>query len=114
ITFLGTLVESRRGVPLPAPLEALLMVLLFEFFREAGLRLPIAIGSTLSVVGGLIIGDAAIRAGLASPIMIVVIASASVATFTLVSLSLHGIVSVLRILVIIAASFFGLFGFFVA
>src|SRR5690625_3524231 len=114
ITFLGTLVESRRGVPLQAPLEALLMILLFEFFREAGLRLPVAIGSTLSVVGGLIIGDAAIRAGLASPIMIVIVAASSVATFTLVSLSLHGIVSILRILVIIASSFFGLFGFFVA
>src|SRR5690625_2796314 len=114
IAFLGTLVESRRGVPLPSPLEALLMILLFEFFREAGLRLPVAIGSTLSVVGGLIIGDAAIRAGLASPIMIVIVAASSVATFTLVSLSLHGIVSILRILVIIASSFFGLFGFFVA
>src|SRR5690625_4332753 len=114
ITFLGTLVESRRGVPLQAPLEALLMILLFEFFREAGLRLPVAIGSTLSVVGGLIIGDAAIRAGLASPIMIVVISASSVATFTLVSMSLHGIVSILRICVIVSASFFGLFGFFVS
>lgn len=114
IAFLGTLVESRRGVPLPAPLEAMLAILLFEFFREAGLRLPAAIGSTLSVVGGLIIGDAAIRAGLTSPIMIVIVATSSVATFTLVSMSLHGIVSILRILVIIASSFFGLFGFFVA
>lgn len=114
IAFLGTLVESRRGVPLPAPLEALLMILLFEFFREAGLRLPAAIGSTLSVVGGIIIGDAAIRAGLASPIMIVVVATSSVATFTLVSMSLHGIVSMLRILVVIMSSFFGLFGFFTA
>jgi len=113
IAFLGTLVESRRGVPLPAPLEALLMILLFEFFREAGLRLPAAIGSTLSVVGGLIIGDAAIRAGLASPIMIVVVAASSVATFTLVSMSLHGIVSILRMFVLIVSSFFGLFGFFV-
>lgn len=114
IAFLGTIIESRRGVPLPAPLETLLMLLLFEFFREAGLRLPLAIGSTLSVVGGLIIGDAAIRAGLASPIMIVVIATSSVATYTLVSMSLHGIVSVLRIIVIIFSSFFGLFGFFVS
>src|SRR5690625_6810359 len=75
VAFLGTVIESRRSVPLPAPIETLLMVLLFEFFKEAGLRMPMAIGPTLSVVGGIIIGDAAIRAGLASPILIVVIAS---------------------------------------
>lgn len=114
IAFLGTIIESRQGVPLPASLEAILMVFLFEFFREAGLRLPLAIGSTLSVVGGLIIGEAAIRAGLASPMMIVVMATSSVATYTLVSMSLHGVVSILRLFVIIFASFFGLFGFFVS
>lgn len=114
IVFLGTIIEARKGVPLPAPVEALFMLLLFEFFREAGLRLPIAIGSTLSVVGGLIIGDAAIRAGLASPLMIVLIATSFVATYTLVSMSLHGIVSILRIFVMILSSFFGLFGFFIS
>src|SRR5699024_4701112 len=112
IAFLGNIIESRKGVPLPAPIEALFMLLLFEFFREAGLRLPLAIGSTLSVVGGLIIGDAAIRAGIASPLMIVLIATSSVATYTLVSLSLHGIVSILRFFVIICSSMLGLFGFF--
>lgn len=114
IVFLGTIIESRKGVPLPAAVEAMFMLLLFEFFKEAGLRLPLAIGSTLSVVGGLIIGDAAIRAGLASPLMIVLIATSSVATYTLVSLSIHGVVSILRIFVIIISSFFGLYGFFVA
>lgn len=114
IAFLGTIIESRKGVPLPAAIEAIFMLFLFEFFKEAGLRLPLAIGSTLSVVGGLIIGDAAIRAGLASPLMIVLIATSSVATYTLVSLSIHGIVSILRFFVIIISSFFGLYGFFVA
>lgn len=114
VAFLGTVIESRKSVPLPAPLETLLMVLLFEFFREAGLRMPMAIGSTLSVVGGLIIGDAAIRAGLTSSIMIVVIASSSVATYTLVSMSLHGIVSILRIFVILLSSLVGLYGFLIA
>lgn len=114
IAFLGTIIESRKGVPLPAAIEAIFMLFLFEFFKEAGLRLPLAIGSTLSVVGGLIIGDAAIRAGLASPLMIVLIATSAVATYTLVSLSIHGIVSILRFFVIIISSFFGLYGFFVA
>lgn len=114
IIFLGTIIESSKGVPFPAPLEALIMLLLFEIFREAGLRLPLAIGQTLSVVGGLIIGEAAIRAGLASPLTIVIIAISAVATYTLVNLSLHGIVSILRFLVVILASFFGFFGFFVS
>lgn len=114
IAFLGTIIESRKGVPLPAAIEAIFMLFLFEFFKEAGLRLPLAIGSTLSVVGGLIIGDAAIRAGLASPLMIVLIATSAVTTYTLVSLSLHGIVSILRFFVIIVSSFFGLYGFFIA
>jgi len=114
VAFLGTVIESRRSVPLSAPIETLLMVFLFEFFKEAGLRMPMAIGTTLSVVGGIIIGDAAIRAGLASPILIVVIASSSVATYTLVSMSLHGIVSILRIFVIVLSSIVGLYGFLVA
>ena len=114
VAFLGTVIESRRSVPLSAPIETLLMVFLFEFFKEAGLRMPMAIGSTLSVVGGIIIGDAAIRAGLASPILIVVIASSSVTTYTLVSMSLHGIVSILRIFVIVLSSIVGLYGFLVA
>jgi len=114
IAFLGTVIESRKSVPLSAPLETLIMVIMFEFFREAGLRMPMAIGSTLSVVGGIIIGDAAIRAGLTSPIMIVVIATSSVATYTLVSLSLHGIVSMLRIFTILLSSLVGLYGFLIA
>lgn len=114
VAFLGTVIESRRSVPLPGPLETLLMVLLFEFFREASLRMPMAIGSTLSVVGGLIIGDAAIRAGLTSPILIVTIATSSVATYTLVSMSLHGIVSILRIFVILLSSLVGLYGFLIS
>lgn len=114
IIFLGTIIESSKGVPFPAPLEALIMLLLFEIFREAGMRLPLAIGQTLSVVGGLIIGEAAIRAGLASPLTIVMIAISAVATYTLVNLSLHGIVSILRFCVVILVSFFGFFGFFVS
>ena len=114
LVFLATVVESEKGVPLPTTVEALLMLSLFEIFREAGLRLPTAIGQTLSVVGGLIIGEAAIRAGLSSPLMIVIIATSSVATYTLVSLSLHGVISLLRFFVVLLVSFFGFFGFFVA
>ncbi|WP_203362099.1 spore germination protein [Bacillus sp. REN10] len=113
-TLLATVIESRRGVPLPTAAEAFLMLILFEVFREAGMRLPLAIGQTLSVIGGLIIGDAAIRAGLTSPAMLVVIAASTIATFTLVNQSLVGTVSLIRFGVIIVVAFFGLFGFFVS
>lgn len=109
-TLLATLVNSRQGVPLPAPLEALVMLILFEIFREAGMRLPSSFGQTLSVVGGLIIGQAAITAGIAGPGTIVVIAISVLATFTLVNQSLISIVSVIRIVVLLISGFLGLFG----
>ncbi|MEI0736276.1 spore germination protein [Paenibacillus sp. JTLBN-2024] len=102
--------NSRQGVPLPAPLEAMVMLLLFEIFREAGMRLPSAFGQTLSVVGGLIIGQAAISAGIAGPGTIVVIAISVLATFTLVNQSLVNIVSLFRILVLLISGLLGLFG----
>jgi len=109
-TLLATLVNSRQGVPLPAPLEAIVMLILFEIFREAGMRLPTAYGQTLSVVGGLIIGQAAISAGIAGPGTIVVIAISVLATFTLVNQSLVSVVSLLRIIVLLISGFLGLFG----
>ncbi|MFJ7724743.1 spore germination protein [Neobacillus sp. NPDC097160] len=114
LTLLATIVESRRGVPLPTSLEALLMLVIFELFREAGLRLPTAVGQTLSVIGGLIIGDAAIRAGLTNPAMLVVISGSTIATFTLVNQWLIGTVSIIRFFVIFCVSIFGFFGFFIS
>lgn len=114
LTLLATVVETRRGVPFPATLEAFGMLLLFDLFREAGVRLPMAIGQILSVVGGLIIGDAAIRSGLTSPSMLVIIALSTVATFTLIDQSLIGTISVIRFISIIMASVLGFFGVLVS
>ncbi|KOP78482.1 spore gernimation protein [Lysinibacillus sp. FJAT-14745] len=112
--LLATVVQAKSGLPLPSSLEMLIMLLMFELFREAGLRLPSVIGGTISVVGGLIIGDAAIRAGVTSPEMIVVIAISTIASFTLVNQSLVTTISILRISFIFASAFLGLFGFFVS
>ncbi|WP_342577165.1 spore germination protein [Psychrobacillus sp. FSL K6-2843] len=112
--LLATVVQNNTGLPLPSALEMLIMLIMFELFREAGLRLPSVIGGTISVVGGIIVGDAAIRAGLTSPAMIVVIAISTIATFTLVNQSLVTAVSVVRIIMILITSFLGLFGFFVS
>ena len=111
--LLATVVQANTGLPFPSALEMIVMILMFELFREAGARLPTVVGGTFSVVGGLIIGDAAIRAGVTSPAMIVVIAISTIATFTLVNQSLLAAVSILRIIFVLVTSFFGLFGFFI-
>lgn len=112
--LLATVVVGNTGLPLPSALETILMVLMFELFREAGLRLPSAVGGTISVVGGLIIGDAAIRAGITSAAMVVVIATSTIASFTLVNQSLVNSVSIMRLFFIVLSAFLGLFGFFMA
>lgn len=113
-TLLASISVSRQGIPLPAPLEMFLVLFLFELFREAGARLPIAIGQTLSVIGGLIIGQAAISAGFTAPAILVVSAASIVATFTLVHQSITATVSLLRFILLFVTSVFGLFGFFVS
>jgi hypothetical protein len=83
---------------------------LFEFFNEAGIRLPRAIGQTVSVLGGLIVGDAAIRAGLTSPTMLVVGAITYISSFTLVNQSLKNGLTTLRFIVLLLSTILGLFG----
>jgi spore germination protein KA len=112
--LLANVVSSRQGLPFPSALEAFLMLFLFELFREAGLRMPSPIGSTLSVFGALIIGDAAIRAGLTSPSQVVVMSTSLIATFTIPNQSLAGSVSLLRIITLLLSAFIGLYGFFIA
>lgn len=110
--MLATVVQSNVGLPLPSALEMFVMLGMFELLREAGLRLPTVLGSTIGVVGGLIIGDAAIRAGITSPAMIVIIATSIVASFTLLNQSLVTSISITRIFIIVLTAFFGFFGFF--
>lgn len=112
--LLATVVQANTGLPLPTALEMLLMLGMFELFREAGLRLPLVLGGTIGVVGGLIIGDAVIQAGMTSPAMVVIMATSTIASFTLVNQSVVTAVSVLRIFVITLTAFLGLFGFFVS
>lgn len=111
--LLATVVVSREGLPLPIGLEAIFILGLFELLREAGVRMPTFLGQTVSIVGGIIIGDAAIRAGLASPTMIVVIALTAVASYTLVNQSLVGTVSILRVYTLLLSIFLGVYGLFV-
>ncbi|MEK5645414.1 spore germination protein [Paenibacillus cellulositrophicus] len=109
--LLATISMSRIGLPIPGPIEAILMIGMFELFREAGERLPKAVGQTVAVVGGIVVGDAAIRAGLASTTLLVVSAVTAVSSFTLVNQSLVGSVSIVRLFVLMCSSVLGMYGF---
>lgn len=108
--LVATISVSRFGLPLSAPIEMFIILFLFELFNEAGVRLPRAIGQTVAVLGGLIVGDAAIRAGLTSPTMLVVAAITYISSFTLVNQSLSSAIMILRFAVILLSTFLGLFG----
>lgn len=105
-----TIAAARAGVPFPAIVEALIMEIAFELLREAGARLPRAIGTTVSIVGGLVIGDAAVRAGLASPTMIIVVALTAIASFTIPQYNVASGLRLIRFPMMILAAIFGMFG----
>ncbi|NLI91423.1 MAG: spore germination protein [Peptococcaceae bacterium] len=79
--LLISIAGAREGVPLPALAEALLMGIMFELLKESGTRLPRAIGSAISIVGALVIGEAAVDAGLVSAPLVIVTATTAVASF---------------------------------
>ena len=108
--LLITIAASRERVPLPAALEIFLFEVAFEAFREAGVRLPRAVGQTVSIVGGIIIGQAAVQAGLISAPVIVVIALTGLASFATPHVGLAGSMRILRFFLILMASAFGLYG----
>ncbi|WP_028559750.1 spore germination protein [Paenibacillus pinihumi] len=108
--LMATVASGRIGLPFSGQIELFILLLLLEIFREAGLRLPSSIGQTLTVVGGLIIGDAAIRAGLVSPSVVVVGAVTAVTSVTLVNQSLSGSVSVIRFGLFFISAFMGMYG----
>lgn len=109
-----SIAASREGVPFPAVVEAFLMELTLELLREAGVRLPKPIGQTIGIVGGLVIGEAAVQAGIVSPIMVIVVAVTAVSSFAIPSYSAGIAFRILRFLTMIAASMFGLYGIILA
>ncbi len=106
--------EARQSVPFPALIEILLMDLAFELLREAGIRLPAPVSSTIGIVGGLIIGQAAVEAGLVSPIIVVIVALTGIAGFAIPNVSLVAGFRLSKYLVILFSATFGLLGFWVS
>jgi len=113
-SLVATISASRIGLPLSAPAEVFMMLILFELFKEAGVRLPKAVGQTVAVLGGLFIGDAAIRAGLTSPACLVIVSITVISGYILINQNMSGNIVILRFLVFTLSSLFGLYGFFIS
>jgi spore germination protein len=105
-----SIAATREGVPFPAIVEALIMEATLELLREAGIRLPKPIGQTVGIVGGLVIGEAAVAAGIVSPIMVIIVAVTAISSFAVPSYSLAISYRMIRFGVMFAAAMFGLYG----
>ncbi|MCP3738186.1 spore germination protein [Rossellomorea sp. BNER] len=102
--------RSVENVPYPPLIEAFIMELTIELIREAGIRLPTSIGQTIGIVGGLVIGDAIVKAGLVSNTMIVVVAITAISAYVVPSDEMSTAVRLIRFPMMLAAAFLGFVG----
>jgi spore germination protein KA len=109
-TLLISLAAQREGVPFPAFIEALIMEVTFEILREAGVRMPRAVGQAVSIVGALVIGQAAVQAGIVSAVMVIVVAITAIASFVVPAFNMAISIRMLRFAMMVLAATFGLFG----
>lgn len=108
--LLITVAAQREAVPFPSFIEALLMEITFELLREAGIRMPRAVGSAISVVGAIVIGQAAVQAGIVSPAMVIIVSITAIASFATPSYSVAISARLIRFLFMVAAATFGFYG----
>ncbi|MFC0274326.1 spore germination protein [Metabacillus herbersteinensis] len=108
-TLLISIQSQREGVPFPAVVEILAMELTFEVLREAGIRMPRAVGQTVSIVGALVIGQAAVEAGLVSNVLVIIVAFTAISSFVSPIYNFSISTRLLRFVLIIGASIMGLY-----
>lgn len=101
---------TREGLPFPTSIETLIMIIVLEIMQEAGIRLPKTVGSAVSIVGGLVIGDASVRAGLVSPSIVIVTSFTAIASFTIVHHNMALPLRLLRFALLMMGASFGMFG----
>lgn len=109
-TLLLSFAEARIGVPFPAVVEVLIMEISFELLREAGVRLPGAMGNTIGIVGGLIIGQAAVEANLVSPIVVIVVSFTALCSFAIPNEEFATAFRILKFGFILLCAWLGYFG----
>ncbi|PEQ66071.1 spore germination protein [Bacillus cereus] len=110
IKLLLTIGEYRADVPFPPLIEALMMEISLEMLRESAIRLPSAIAQTVGIVGAIIIGQAAVQAGIVSNAMIIVVASTAIASFIIPNYDMASTIRFLRFPMMLIASLFGIVG----
>ncbi|MFP7233345.1 spore germination protein [Bacillus subtilis] len=108
--LLVVIAAQREIVPFPAVVEALTMEVAFEILREAGVRLPRVVGSAVSIVGALVIGQAAVQAGIVSPAMVIIVAITAIASFATPAFAMAISARLIRFIFIIASSIMGFYG----
>lgn len=109
-SLLISMAASREPIPFPALIEALSMEIMFEILREAGIRLPKQIGAAVSIVGALVIGQAAVEAGIVSAPMVMVVALTGIASFAIPRYNAGLALRMLRFPMLLMAGFLGLLG----
>ncbi|MFD1708157.1 spore germination protein [Siminovitchia sediminis] len=110
IKLLHTFIESRSKVPFNPFIEALIIESVIELLREAGARLPSKIGQTIGIVGGIVIGTAAVEAGFTSNLLIIVVSISAISSFVVPHIIMTASLRITRFLLIILASIWGIFG----
>ena len=111
--LLISIMAQREGIPFPAFIEALIMEVTFEILREAGVRMPRTIGQAVSIVGALVIGQAAVDAGLVGPAMVIVVSITAISNFVIPSYNMGISVRMIRFIYMMLAASFGLYGILV-
>lgn len=104
-------VEARRNIPYPVFIEVILMEIAFELVREAGVRIPGAMGNAIGIVGGIIVGSSAVEASLASPIIVIVVALTALCSFTIPNNEFSSSFRIIKYFLIIISAIYGIFGY---
>ncbi len=103
---------SRVGVPYPAMVETVLLLVILELILEASIRLPKSIGPTITMVGGIILGQAVVEARLVSNVLIIILAATTIASFTVIEFHNAISIRISKYLILILSSIFGVLGLF--
>lgn len=108
--LLISLAAQRQGVPFPTPVEVLILLTAFEILRECDLRMPKQMGASVSIVGALVLGDAAVSAGIVSPIVVIIVALTSIGGLLFTDIDVINSIRLWRIIFILSATTLGLIG----